>query len=285
MAVRLADETRRPDLPTSRYAFMAAREVFELPALWQRIDALDGKVKGEAQLRLYQATQDLVNAQTLWFLRDGTPLRISPAPSPGIRRACQHSLQSLNDVLPPRRRAKLEQEALSGSAKRGIPADLAADVAGSRSWGWRRRSPRSPATTGHPVPETARVYLEIGEQLRIADSCRQGPRHRHARPLRPPGHRPGAEPARRRPGRLHARRHRRRRLGRPGVPSRASSLAACRRRWRRSPARARLTVSRLLVAAGQLSDLAATGRSFSISQEGPSSGSGQIRSQRKPARS
>ena len=45
-----------------------------------------------------------------------------------------------------------------------------------------------------------------------------------------------------------------------------------------------LTVSRLLVAAGQLSDLAAgVGRSFSISQQGPSSGSFQIRRQRKPA--
>ena len=47
------------------------------------------------------------------------------------------------------------------------------------------------------------------------------------------------------------------------------------------------TVSRLLVAAGQLNDLAdgRAGRSFSISQEGPSSGSCQIRRQRKPARS
>ena len=53
------------------YAFLAAREVFELPALWQRIDALDGKVKGDAQIELYQATRDLVNAQTLWFLRNG----------------------------------------------------------------------------------------------------------------------------------------------------------------------------------------------------------------------
>ena len=50
---------------------MAVREVFDLPQLWQRIDALDGRVRGEAQLRLYGATHALVNDQTLWFLRNG----------------------------------------------------------------------------------------------------------------------------------------------------------------------------------------------------------------------
>ena len=73
MAVRLAEETQRTTADVA-YAFLAAREVFELPALWLRIDALDGKAKGLSQLSLYQATQDLVNAQTLWFLRDGSAM-------------------------------------------------------------------------------------------------------------------------------------------------------------------------------------------------------------------
>ena len=73
MAVRLAAHLRRPTSDVAP-AFMAAREVFDLPQLWQRIDALDGRAQGEAQLRLYEVTQDLVNSQTQWFLRDGAVL-------------------------------------------------------------------------------------------------------------------------------------------------------------------------------------------------------------------
>src|SRR5262249_37929656 len=49
MAARLAAETRLPASDVAR-AFMAVREIFDLPALWQRIDELDGAAKGDAQL-------------------------------------------------------------------------------------------------------------------------------------------------------------------------------------------------------------------------------------------
>ena len=82
MAVRLAGETRRP-APDVALAFMAAREVFDLPALWQRIDSLDGRVQGEAQLRLYEATRDLVNTDPLVPARRCCARQTLPAPSPG----------------------------------------------------------------------------------------------------------------------------------------------------------------------------------------------------------
>ena len=75
MAVRLADETRRTHVPDVAHAFMAAREVFELPAAVaaHRCARRHG-CRARRSSRLYEATQDLVNAQTLWFLRNGAAL-------------------------------------------------------------------------------------------------------------------------------------------------------------------------------------------------------------------
>src|SRR5262249_25835106 len=66
---RVADQTGADVAATAR-AFAAVRSVFDLDALDQEIDALDGKVAGAAQLRLYRAAQDLLLSETVWFLRN-----------------------------------------------------------------------------------------------------------------------------------------------------------------------------------------------------------------------
>ena len=97
-------------------------EMFKLPALWQRIDALDGRAKGLAQLALYQATQDLVNAQTLWFLRNGSAMSDLPGTIARHRTGVGALKSALASVLPARRQALLETEArrLAGV---GVPAE------------------------------------------------------------------------------------------------------------------------------------------------------------------
>src|SRR5204863_142482 len=127
MAVRLAEETQRTTADVA-HAFLAAREVFELPTLWQRIDALDGKTKGLAQLALYQATQDLVNAQTLWFLRDGSAMSNLAGTIVRHRAGIDALKPALANVLPDRRRALLETE-----ARQLVAAGQLADLAEAKS--------------------------------------------------------------------------------------------------------------------------------------------------------
>ena len=167
MAVRLADETRRTTADVA-YAFLAAREVFELPALWQRIDALDGKVKGEAQLGLYQATRGLVNAQTFWFLRDGAALSDLAGAIARHRAGLAALKPALADILPHRRRAELERAGhrlIDG----GIPADLATDIAALDVLGLAPSITKIAEETRTATLEAARAYLAIGEHLRIPD--------------------------------------------------------------------------------------------------------------------
>jgi len=167
MATRLAEETGRSAADVA-YAFLAAREVFDLARLWERIDALDGKVKGNVQVALYEATRELVNAQTLWFLRDGRA--IDDLAGTIVRhRAGLAALQpALMAVLPDRRRAQLEAQSRRLAAE-GIPPDLAADVAALDILAIAPAMDLVAEQTRAPVPDAARTYLAIGERLRLGD--------------------------------------------------------------------------------------------------------------------
>jgi glutamate dehydrogenase len=172
MAVRLATETRRATSEVA-HAFMAVREVFALQALWQRIDALDGKAEGEAQLRLYQATRDLVNQQTLWFLRDGAAASDLASTIARHKAGLSALLDTFETALPPRRAAELTRMSTS-LGEGGVPSDLAADIARLEVLGQAPTITRIAEAAGAGVTVTASVFLEIGERLRIDDLVRRG---------------------------------------------------------------------------------------------------------------
>ncbi len=172
MAVRLAAETQRPISEVAQ-AFMAAREVFDLARLWQRIDALDGKVGGEAQLDLYQATRDLLNAQTRWFLGRGAATGDLAATIERHKAGLAALADALESVLPPRRRSRLAREA-ARLGRGGVPADVAGDVARLEVLAQAPAITEIAHATGKPVPETARIFFEIGERLGIDDLARGG---------------------------------------------------------------------------------------------------------------
>jgi glutamate dehydrogenase len=52
-------------------AYLAARDVFSTPKLEAEIDALDGQVPGRTQLLLYRELQRTIRRAALWFLRNG----------------------------------------------------------------------------------------------------------------------------------------------------------------------------------------------------------------------
>lgn len=52
------------------FAYAAARDAYGLANLNEEIDALDNKVRGETQLELYTEVQTLLTDQTMWFLRN-----------------------------------------------------------------------------------------------------------------------------------------------------------------------------------------------------------------------
>jgi glutamate dehydrogenase len=77
MVVRLVDQTGA-DAPTIAAAYAATRDSFGLVEMNSAVDALDGVVSGQLQLRLYGELQDLLMNRIVWFIRNvdfaNTPL-------------------------------------------------------------------------------------------------------------------------------------------------------------------------------------------------------------------
>src|ERR687893_1527162 len=69
MVARLVDQTGA-DAPTIAAAYAATRDSFGLTEFNAAIDALDGVVPGQFQLRLYGELQDLLMNRIVWFIRN-----------------------------------------------------------------------------------------------------------------------------------------------------------------------------------------------------------------------
>ncbi|HEY5281133.1 MAG TPA: NAD-glutamate dehydrogenase, partial [Pseudolabrys sp.] len=69
LIVRIADQTGAASASIAA-AFAAVRQSYEMVALNSEIDALDNKVKGDVQLSLYAAVQNLLLDRIVWFLRN-----------------------------------------------------------------------------------------------------------------------------------------------------------------------------------------------------------------------
>ena len=65
---RVSDQTGA-DTSVAAQAFVAVREIFAVDALNDALDALDGKVAGATQLRLYRAAQELPSYAQPRFVR------------------------------------------------------------------------------------------------------------------------------------------------------------------------------------------------------------------------
>ncbi len=123
---RLQDLTGRSAADVVR-AFTIARDGFEAGTLYAEIDALDNKIDGQAQLGLYAAVGRLIDQATVWFLKnaDDTPIggRIA-----ALREARTKLEPKLASLLSPFLRARLEERAL-GFANSGAPKKLAERLA------------------------------------------------------------------------------------------------------------------------------------------------------------
>jgi glutamate dehydrogenase len=107
---RLMDATGRSAREVVR-AFAVVRDGFGLPALYREIDQLDNKIDGQVQLDLYASVGRLVLAATAWDLKNGSgtaPLGKQIGDLQQARRILEPKLASL---LPPFGREQLEERA------------------------------------------------------------------------------------------------------------------------------------------------------------------------------
>ena len=110
-------------------AFVMARDGLSLPDLYERIDALDTKVPGELQNELYTRIGQALSATSTWALKTGTAMsgEIS-ATVAEMRAAVDKHLPMLLDAVPEFLEGEMD-ETKSRLTELGIPDALAADIA------------------------------------------------------------------------------------------------------------------------------------------------------------
>ena len=109
-------------------SYSVVRDGFDTPALFGAIDALDNKVDGQEQLGLHQAVVRLINAATHWDLKNGDRSMTVGDRAAELRRARGELEPMLVDLLPVFIRGRLDSR-LAAFQQTGAPPDLAAQLA------------------------------------------------------------------------------------------------------------------------------------------------------------
>jgi glutamate dehydrogenase len=165
---RLAEDAGA-DAPTIAAAYAAVRDAFGLSDLYGAIDALDGAVPGQVQLRLYGELQDLAVARIVWFIRnvDFTEHGLDEVVG-RYRDGIAEVTDALAEILPARAAQQLSgrRAALVGE---GVPVPLAERLAALPDSAAApdivvvaRRADRS-------ILDVARIHFALDDMLRISD--------------------------------------------------------------------------------------------------------------------
>jgi glutamate dehydrogenase len=162
---RLADLTGRSG-PEIVRAYVIVRDGFELDGVFAGIDALDNAISGETQNGFYAKVAQMLNWTTAWVLRNGTRAAGLKEAIEEIRQA-RSALQPRLDKLLPLSVTGLIREDTASNAALGAPPALATQLARLQI------APVIPdvAAVAHQakidISSAGKAYFDISEAFRI----------------------------------------------------------------------------------------------------------------------
>ena len=141
-------------------AYTAAREIFEMRAVWTRIEELDNRVPAKVQYAAAFETSRLLRHATYWLLARRRALKVDTAVAEF--RAGVHELDSrIGQVLCGSWREQFEQ-VRAQHLEAGLPAELAARVASLEAHNAALDIVELAGSQRIGVTEAARLYFEAG---------------------------------------------------------------------------------------------------------------------------
>ncbi|ANN56328.1 NAD-glutamate dehydrogenase [Mesorhizobium loti NZP2037] len=162
---RLQEATGRTAADVVR-TFAVVRDGFALPALYSEIDALDSQIDGQVQLDLYQMVSRLIYVTSGWYLKNdaGTaPLGQRIAALQDARKALEPKLVLL---LPAFSRERIEEKR-HGLFKAGAPEKLAEQLALSEVAELIPDIALTARTAGADIVAAARAFFAVSDAFRI----------------------------------------------------------------------------------------------------------------------
>jgi glutamate dehydrogenase len=163
---RLNEETGASAPDISR-AWLVAREVFDLPAFWARVEALDGQVEVAAQIALMLEARKLAERATRWLLDSRRPPFDIQATIDFFAGGVRTVTTGVPKLLTGRDATEFA-ERLESFTARGVPPDLAEQVAAMVPAYSAFDLVEIAAATGRGIEETAEAYFDLADRLQIA---------------------------------------------------------------------------------------------------------------------
>ncbi len=164
-AVGMIEETGRTPAEIAQ-AFAAVTAVYQLPALYADIDALDCKIDGQSQLCLYRRAQDLLRRQTAWFLRHTQFREGLEAEIARYRDGVDFLTGNMAEFLPEQIKIRLKEEEAQLQAG-GLPADLAKRMAALEPLSQALDIVRVSKDGKAPVAAAAEVIFAIRQEFHL----------------------------------------------------------------------------------------------------------------------
>ena len=162
---RLREETGAPAADVAR-AYAVAREVFEMRAFWEQIEALDNRVEAATQIDMLLAARKLVERATRWLLRNRRhPIDIAATLAryaPGARTVAA----AVPGVLVDADREAWEAR-VAGLGEAGVPAPLAERVASLDALFSALDVVEAEQATGRALDDVVALHFLIGGRLRL----------------------------------------------------------------------------------------------------------------------
>ncbi|MDJ1159767.1 NAD-glutamate dehydrogenase [Chelatococcus sp. SYSU_G07232] len=166
VVTRLVDQTGT-DAPTIAAAYAVARDSFGLVDINAAIDALDGRIRGQSQLRLYAELQDLLLHQLVWFIREVDFTRHS---LDEVVTRYGEGITAVEAVLDTvltadaREGLRLREEALVGE---GVPGELARKLAHLPALAEAPDIVLAAQVTGRSVADVAATHFAVEDAFRL----------------------------------------------------------------------------------------------------------------------
>jgi glutamate dehydrogenase len=165
-AFRLGEETGAPTAMLAR-GYAVAREVFDMRAFWDKVEALDNKVSADVQLQMLIEGRRLVERATRWLVRahpeaidiEATTRRFEPG-ARLLAGACPAVLGSEDREAFSARGAELEAA--------GVPSELAVRTAAMPRLLSVFDVVEVASATGRPLEAVMATYFAIGSQVALS---------------------------------------------------------------------------------------------------------------------
>jgi glutamate dehydrogenase len=160
---RAQDDTGAPPARIAR-AYSAAREIFDMREMWERIESLDNRIPAKLQYTMMYETARLLRHVTYWLLEHRREdLQVDRAVAE-FRRGARALGSAINEVLVGVVSSRFEAVRKEHLAA-GVPAELAARIASLDAHNAALDIIELATVHRVPVPEAARIYFEVGARI------------------------------------------------------------------------------------------------------------------------